>query len=72
VVNDPKLVRIIALAAQKFTCDMIREADTQWHASVGTDKKRKLDKEKTLSNQELIQSLVPLGITSAQPPYLQG
>jgi transcription initiation factor TFIID subunit 10 len=69
---DPRMSRLISIAAQKFISDIINEAFThcKLKAMVPQTGKTKIkDKKYTLTMEDLIPILNDYGITVKKPPY---
>jgi hypothetical protein len=65
VINDPDLVRIVALAAQELTCRIVKEADA---VEMGRGGKPNDLGKRTLSTKDLETALANQGIISETPP----
>ncbi len=69
-VMDPRIVRLISLAAQKFTSDVMLDAMQQARMKgLGQIKKGTKDTRYTLTMELLEPVLAEYGINVAKPPY---
>lgn len=69
--SDPRLVRLVSLAAQKFLTDIATDAlshSTMRGAGTGSSKKGK-EKKHCLKMEDLVPALNDLGITIKKPAY---
>ena len=68
--DDPRIVRLISLAAQKYISDIANDAlqHSKMRGAGQTNKKNK-DRKYILSNEDLGQALADQGITLKKPPY---
>jgi len=76
IMSDPDLVRIVALAAQKITCDILAETRTRWFGRAKAEKRKPSQhegdmqtKKQKMSDKDLEATLRNIGIASSQPPY---
>jgi len=68
--TDPRIVRLISLAAQKFISDVV--SDSMQHCKMktsGQSKKQTKDKRLTLTMEDLTPALAEYGIHVTKPPY---
>jgi len=68
--TDPRIVRLISLAAQKFISDVV--IDSMQHCKMktaGQSKKQTKDKRLTLTMEDLTPALAEYGIHVTKPPY---
>ena len=68
--DDPRIVRLISLAAQKYISDVANDAlqHCKMRGAGVTNKKNK-DRKYVLTNEDLGQALADQGITLKKPPY---
>lgn len=68
--DDPRIVRLISLAAQKYISDIANDAlqHCKMRGAGVTNKKNK-DRKYVLSNEDLGAALADQGITLKKPPY---
>ncbi|XP_039291165.1 transcription initiation factor TFIID subunit 10-like [Nilaparvata lugens] len=71
--SDPRIVRLISLAAQKFICDIANDALQHCKvrsSNVTASKSAKTkDRRYTLTMEDLAPALAEFGITVRKPPY---
>ncbi|XP_028393847.1 transcription initiation factor TFIID subunit 10-like [Dendronephthya gigantea] len=69
--TDPRLVRLISLAAQKFVSDIANDAlqHCKMRGSVQSSRKSGKDKHYTLTMEDLKPALAESGINVKKPPY---
>lgn len=69
--TDPRLVRLISLAAQKFVSDIANDAlqHCKMRGSVQSSRKTGKDKHYTLTMEDLTPALAESGINVKKPPY---
>ncbi len=69
--NDPRIVRLISLAAQKFVSDVANDAlqHCKMRASGQSSKKQGKDKRYTLTMEDLTPALSGYGINVKKPVY---
>ncbi|XP_046850441.1 transcription initiation factor TFIID subunit 10-like [Xenia sp. Carnegie-2017] len=69
--SDPRLVRLISLAAQKFVSDIANDAlqHCKMRGSVQSSRKSGKDKHYTLTMEDLTPALAESGINVKKPPY---
>mmetsp|Transcript_5009 Transcript_5009/g.15991 ORF Transcript_5009/g.15991 Transcript_5009/m.15991 type:complete len:83 (+) Transcript_5009:322-570(+) len=76
--SDPDLVRIVALAAQKLTCEIVRDARARTYGRQREERQQpdaidpSANKKPKLVTKDLEGSLAKFGITSDVPPCLTG
>ncbi|TRY64312.1 hypothetical protein TCAL_01844 [Tigriopus californicus] len=68
--DDPRIVRIMSIAAQKFVADIANDAlqHCKMRGAGQTNKKNK-DRKYVLTNDDLAQAMSDQGITLKKPPY---
>jgi len=71
--TDPRMSRLLSIAAQKFISDVVNEAFThcklKGQANLANNKAKVKDKKYTLTMEDLIPVLNDHGITVKKPPY---
>lgn len=69
--TDPRVVRMISLAAQKFVSDIANDAlqHCKMRGSGQSSRKSGKDKRYTLTMEDLTPALSEYGITVRKPPY---
>ncbi|RZF35817.1 hypothetical protein LSTR_LSTR006275 [Laodelphax striatellus] len=70
--SDPRIVRLISLAAQKFICDIANDALQHCKvrsSNVTTKSTKTKDRRFTLTMEDLAPALAEFGITVRKPPY---
>ena len=69
--TDPKLVRLISLASQKFVSDIAHDAlqHCKMRGSGQSSRKPRKDKRYTLTMEDLAPALTEYGIHVKKPPY---
>jgi len=71
--TDPRMSRLLSVAAQKFISDIINEAFTHCKLKAivpqGGKQSKPKDKKYTLTMEDLIPILNDYGITVKKPPY---
>ncbi|KAK2556514.1 Transcription initiation factor TFIID subunit 10 [Acropora cervicornis] len=69
--SDPRVVRMISLAAQKFVSDIANDAlqHCKMRGSGQSSRKSGKDKRYTLTMEDLTPALSEYGITARKPPY---
>lgn len=68
--SDPRVVRLISLAAQKFVSDVVSDALQHCKVrSAGGAKKQTKDKKFTLSLEDLTPALAEYGLNVKKPHY---
>mmetsp|Transcript_2130 Transcript_2130/g.5403 ORF Transcript_2130/g.5403 Transcript_2130/m.5403 type:complete len:120 (+) Transcript_2130:50-409(+) len=73
--KDPKLVRLISLAAQRFIAEVVHDSLQLCKARLGSANKKQLkaagyrDK-RVLTIEDLSKALKEFGVTVRQPPYM--
>ena len=69
--SDPRVVRLISLAAQKFVSDVVNDAlqHCKVRNSAGGTKKQVKDRKFTLSLEDLTPALAEYGISVKKPHY---
>eukprot|EP00095_Tigriopus_kingsejongensis_P011289 snap_masked-scaffold14_size734282-processed-gene-2.4 protein:Tk11289 transcript:snap_masked-scaffold14_size734282-processed-gene-2.4-mRNA-1 annotation:"transcription initiation factor tfiid subunit 10-like protein" len=68
--DDPRIVRIMSIAAQKFVADIANDAlqHSKMRGASQTNKKGK-ERKLVLTNEDLAQALSDQGVTLKKPPY---
>ncbi|GFU90944.1 transcription initiation factor TFIID subunit 10 [Trichonephila clavipes] len=70
--NDPKIIKLISIAAQKFLSDIASDSLEQCKMkNAEQTKKTTKDKKYVLTMEDLTTSLEEYGISVKKPPYLQ-
>lgn len=70
--NDPRIVKLVSLASQKFVSDIANDALQHCkmrNAGPTTNSKKTKDKKYTMTREDLSQALADQGITLKKPPY---
>lgn len=71
--SDPRLLRLVSLAAQKFMSDMLNDAlqhsKMRGNAAHSSSKNKLKDKRYVLTLDDLTPALQDYGITVKKPPY---
>lgn len=69
--NDPRLVRLMSLAGQKFIAEILNDALQQYRAkhTSAPNKKQNKEKKPVLTMEDLSQSLSDHGINCVKTPY---
>ena len=69
--SDPRVIRLISLAAQKFVSDVVNDAlhHSKIRAAGGISKKVVKDKKLVLSMEDLAPALQEYGINAKKPHY---
>lgn len=66
--NDPRMIKLIAIAAQKFIHDVVSDSLQHCKLRSGQTKKAK-DKKYTLAMEDLSSALLEYGIEVKRPHY---
>ncbi|KAK2727869.1 transcription initiation factor TFIID subunit 10-like [Artemia franciscana] len=69
--SDPRIIRLMSLAAQKFVSDVINDAlqHCKMRGSGQPSKTKSKDRKYTLSMEDLVPALQEYGIVVKKPPY---
>eukprot|EP00049_Salpingoeca_infusionum_P002257 m.55226 g.55226 ORF g.55226 m.55226 type:complete len:147 (-) comp11471_c1_seq2:1683-2123(-) len=67
--SDPKVLRIVSLATQKFVADVAQDAFQISQQRTSTGKKQQRERHKVLQVQDLSQALNERNINVVKPPY---
>ncbi|CAD5123314.1 DgyrCDS11672 [Dimorphilus gyrociliatus] len=70
-INDPRILRLVSLASQKFITDVCNDALQNCKVRIGSSSSKHKTKEKrfTLTLEDLSPALSENGITIKKPPY---